>query len=166
MNLFGIMQALVSFVQDDRDNLRSIVAGKHRFVFVCRGPLVLVSVAQERQSETQVCNNNIYVFKIIPFIKHLCVLVLNDVILCCYDTALFPSHLFQLAIQLNYVFNQILSVLTQTQLTQIFEKMPGYDLRYLLQGSEKFVDNILNMIDRDPSLTIGGVSTLLVIGIV
>jgi len=54
VNLFGIMQALVSFVQDDRDNLRSVVAGKHRFVFVCRGPLVLVSVAQARQSETQV----------------------------------------------------------------------------------------------------------------
>ncbi len=48
------MQALVSFVQDDRDNLRSIVSGQHRFVFVCRGPLVLVSVAQSRQSETQV----------------------------------------------------------------------------------------------------------------
>ena len=54
MNLFGIMQALVSFVQDDRDNLRSIISGKHRLVFVCRGPLVLVSVAQSRQSETQV----------------------------------------------------------------------------------------------------------------
>ena len=53
--MFGIMQALVSFVQDDdRDNLRSIVAGKHKFVFVCRGPLVLVSVAQTSQSETQV----------------------------------------------------------------------------------------------------------------
>jgi hypothetical protein len=56
------------------------------------------------------------------------------------------------------VYNQVLSVLTNTQLSQIFEKMPGYDLRYLLQGSEKFVDNVLNLIDRDPSLTIGGVS--------
>lgn len=54
VNLFGIMQALVSFVQDDRDNLRSIVAGRHKFVFACRGPLVFVSVAQEGQSETQV----------------------------------------------------------------------------------------------------------------
>jgi len=64
----------------------------------------------------------------------------------------------QLAIQLNYVYNQILSVLTYTQLSQIFEKSPGYDLRYLLQGSEKFVDNILNMMDTDPSFIIGGVS--------
>ena len=54
VNLFGIMQALVSFVQDDRDNLRSINAAAHKFVFVCRGPLVFVSVAQGKQSETQV----------------------------------------------------------------------------------------------------------------
>lgn len=83
-----------------------------------------------------------------------------------YSSPLLPSlltrgthTLTQLAIQLNYVYNQILSVLTNTQLSQIFEKKPGYDLRYLLQGSEKFVDNILNMIDKDPSFTIGGVST-------
>ncbi len=126
VNLFGIMQALVSFVQDDRDHLklvrhaviaqwisqvysilghvsdlplplplppslppslfhcpplspftvslslftpslpvffclpppslppRTIVAGDHKFVFVCRGPLVFVAVVKTRQSETQV----------------------------------------------------------------------------------------------------------------
>lgn len=54
MNLFGIMQALVSFVQDDKDNLRSIVSGDHQFVFVCRGPLVLVAVSQTCQSVNQV----------------------------------------------------------------------------------------------------------------
>ena len=64
----------------------------------------------------------------------------------------------QVAIQLGYVYNQILSVLTNTQLQQIFEKNPGFDLRHLLQGSEKFVDNILNMTDSDPSLIFAGVS--------
>ena len=64
----------------------------------------------------------------------------------------------QLAIQLGYAYNQILSVLTNTQLQQIFEKSPGFDLRHLLQGSEKFVDNILNMTDTDPSLIFAGVS--------
>ena len=64
----------------------------------------------------------------------------------------------QLAIQLAYAYNQILSVLTNTQLQQIFEKSPGFDLRHLLQGSEKFVDNILNMTDTDPSLIFAGVS--------
>ena len=64
----------------------------------------------------------------------------------------------QLAIQLGYAYNQILSVLTNTQLHQIFEKSPGFDLRHLLQGSEKFVDNILNMADTDPSLVFAGVN--------
>ncbi len=54
VNMFGIMQAIVSFFQDDNDNLRSIVAGGHRFVFMCRGPLVLVSVSQSGQLDTQV----------------------------------------------------------------------------------------------------------------
>ena len=53
VNLFGIMQALVSFVQDDKDNLCSIVSGNHQFVFVCRGPLVLVAVSQTCQSISQ-----------------------------------------------------------------------------------------------------------------
>ncbi|XP_064399979.1 protein SAND-like isoform X2 [Halichondria panicea] len=118
VNIFGIMQAIVSFFQDDNDNLRSIVAGGHRFVFMCRGPLVLVSISQSGQTDTQ------------------------------------------LAIQLNYVYYQILSVLTNTQLSQRFEKKPGFDLRYLLQGSEKFIDNILNMTDRDPSFILNGIRCL------
>ena len=67
------------------------------------------------------------------------------------------TFVMQLAIQLGYAYNQILSVLTNTQLQQIFEKSPGFDLRHLLQGSEKFVDNILNMTDTDPSLIFAGV---------
>ena len=31
-------------------------------------------------------------------------------------------------------------------------------MRSLLQGSEKFIDNILKMCDEDPSLLLGGVS--------
>ena len=57
-----------------------------------------------------------------------------------------------------YAYYQILSVLTNTQLQQIFERNPGFDLRYLLQGSEKFVDNILNMVDSDPSFLFSGVN--------
>ena len=63
----------------------------------------------------------------------------------------------QLALQLLYSYYQILSVLTNTQLQQIFERNPGFDLRYLLQGSEKFVDNILKMVDTDPSFLFSAV---------
>jgi hypothetical protein len=118
VNLFGIMQALVSIVQDEKDNLRSVVAGRHRFVFVCRGPLVLVAVSKLKLSENQ------------------------------------------LALQLKYTYNQILSVLTNTQLQQIFDSNPGFDLRHLLQGSEKFIDSILNMMDSDPSFVLAGTRCL------
>lgn len=57
-----------------------------------------------------------------------------------------------------YAYYQVLSVLTNTQLQQVFERNPGFDLRYLLQGSEKFVDNILNMVDTDPSFLLNGVN--------
>lgn len=40
----------------------------------------------------------------------------------------------QLRDQLNYLYNQILSVLTSTQLTRIFEQRINYDLRLLLGG--------------------------------
>ena len=63
----------------------------------------------------------------------------------------------QIALQLLYAYNQVLSVLTNTQLEQIFDRNPGFDLRYLLQGSEKFVDNILNNVDSDPSFILCGV---------
>ena len=162
VNLFGIMQAIVSFFQDDNDNLRSIVAGGHRFVFMCRGPLVFVSVSQSGQSDTQVgvththththtlkylIHNTVFPRNKYMYISH----TVNKLLRTCTHT-----HT-QLAIQLNYVYYQILSVLTNTQLSQRFESKPGFDLRYLLQGSEKFIDNILNLTDSDPSFTLNGV---------
>ena len=71
------------------------------------------------------------------------------------------NYVLQLTIQLEYAYNQILSVSTNTQLQQIFEENPWFDLGLLLQGSEKFVDNILNMTDTDPSLIFAGVSCIL-----
>lgn len=35
----------------------------------------------------------------------------------------------QMGLQLNYVFNQIIFVLTQSQLTRIFQQRINYDLR-------------------------------------
>ncbi|KAL5506321.1 hypothetical protein EMCRGX_G007939 [Ephydatia muelleri] len=118
VNLFGIMQALISFVQDDKDVLRYVVAGNHHFVFLCKGPLMLVTVSRTRQSEAQ------------------------------------------LTTQLNYAYYQILSVLTNTQLVHIFDRDPRFDMRSLLQGSEKFIDNVLKMCDEDPSLLLGGIHCL------
>ena len=77
---------------------------------------------------------------------------------CVYAFSFSLKHTHtQLALQLKYTYNQILSVLTNTQLHQIFDSNPGFDLRHLLQGSERFIDSILNMMDSDPSFVLAGV---------
>lgn len=115
VTMYGIMQALVSLVQDDKDTLRCVYAHSHKIVFLCKNPLVFVAVSRSQQSESQ------------------------------------------LILQLHYTYYQILSVLTNTQLQQIFDSNASVDLRHLLQGSEKFIDNILKLSDEDPSYLFSGI---------
>ncbi|XP_013380579.1 vacuolar fusion protein MON1 homolog A [Lingula anatina] len=118
VTIMGVMQALVSFLQDGNDSLRCLVAGKHKFVFLNRENLNLVAVAKTEDS----------------------------------------YH--QLLFQLTYVYNQIISVLTYTQLNKIFKQRRNYDLRRLLTGSEKFIDNLLHLMDHEPSFLLGAVRCL------
>jgi len=118
VTLFGVMQALVSFIKDDDDSLRCLIAGKHKFVFVNRDPLILVAVGQTRESTRQ------------------------------------------LALNLNYAYNQILSVLTLATLTRILNDKPNFDLRRLLAGSEKFIDSLLHRIETEPSIMLCSVRCL------
>ena len=66
----------------------------------------------------------------------------------------------QIRIQLNYLYNQILSVLTSSSLKKIFKQRRNYDLRRQLSGSEKFLDNLLNMMDTEPGLLLSAVRCL------
>nr|XP_002736504.1 PREDICTED: vacuolar fusion protein MON1 homolog A-like [Saccoglossus kowalevskii] len=66
----------------------------------------------------------------------------------------------QLTVQLTYVYNQIISVLTFSQLNRIFQQRRNYDLRRLLTGTEKFIDNLLKLIDTDPSFLLQAVRCL------
>ncbi|KAJ1651782.1 Vacuolar fusion protein mon1 [Dispira simplex] len=52
-SLLGVLQAILSLVTDDNDTLESIVTGHHRFVFLLKGPLYLVAVAQTDEPERQ-----------------------------------------------------------------------------------------------------------------
>ena len=54
--------------------------------------------------------------------------------------------------QLSYVYNQILSVLTYTQLARIMEQRRNYDLRRLLSGKDSTGD-ILNIVNRQNACT-------------
>lgn len=118
VTMMGLMQAIVSFVQDNKDNIRSITAGNHKFVFLIRGPIILVAVCSSTDSQAQ------------------------------------------LVLQLTYIYHQVLSVLTFTQLTKIFEQRRNYDLRKLLAGTEKFIDNLLNLMSYDPSFLLQAVRCL------
>ncbi|XP_072344100.1 vacuolar fusion protein MON1 homolog B-like isoform X2 [Scyliorhinus torazame] len=114
----GVMTALVSFVQDGDNVIRSIQSDDYKVVFSQQGPLVLVSVSRSRQSEEQ------------------------------------------LRRELLYVYYQIISMLTQVTVTRIFERKKNYDLRRLLAGSEKILDNLLRHMDSDPSFLLGAVQCL------
>ncbi|GBP51566.1 Vacuolar fusion protein MON1 homolog A [Eumeta japonica] len=66
----------------------------------------------------------------------------------------------QLVLQLTYAYNQIVSVLTLTQLTRIFEQRRNYDLRRLLSGAERLIDNLLVFMEKDPAFLLGAVRCL------
>lgn len=139
----GVMMALVSFVEADKNIIRSIHAGERvilppalrldgllllkcpkicldgcKVVFLTKSPLVLVGVSKTCQSDKELLR------------------------------------------ELQYIYYQIVSLLTLTQLNHIFQHKQNYDLRRLLAGSEYLTDNLLNRLDRDPGLLISAVTCL------
>ncbi|XP_046431414.1 vacuolar fusion protein MON1 homolog A [Neodiprion virginianus] len=118
VTLMGVMQALVSFVQAGNDMIRSVHAGDTNFVFVVKGPLILVTVSKTLES--------------VP----------------------------QLVLQLTYVYNQIVCVLTQSHMTRVYEQRRNFDLRRLLTGSERLIDHLLNFMDKEPAFFLGAIKCL------
>ncbi|XP_075904054.1 vacuolar fusion protein MON1 homolog A [Nelusetta ayraudi] len=114
----GVMMALVSFVEADKNIIRSIQADGCKVVFLTKSPLVLVGVSKTCQSDKELLR------------------------------------------ELQYIYYQIVSLLTLTQLNHIFQHKQNYDLRRLLAGSEYLTDNLLNRLDRDPGLLISAVTCL------
>ncbi|XP_007444925.1 vacuolar fusion protein MON1 homolog A isoform X1 [Python bivittatus] len=114
----GVMMALVSFVEAEKNAIRSIHADGYKVVFVRKSPLVLVAVAQTRQSEQEIAQ------------------------------------------ELLYIYYQIVSLLTLTQLNHIFQQKQNYDLRRLLAGSERITDNLVDLMARDPSFLMGAARCL------
>ncbi|KAI1890903.1 hypothetical protein AGOR_G00158390 [Albula goreensis] len=114
----GVMMALVSFVEAEKNIIRSIHADGYKVVFLRKSPLVLVGVSRCRQSERELTR------------------------------------------ELLYIYYQIISLLTLTQLNHIFQHKQNYDLRRLLAGSEHLTDNLLRLLDRDPGLLLSAVTCL------
>ncbi|XP_026581493.1 vacuolar fusion protein MON1 homolog A [Pseudonaja textilis] len=114
----GVMMALVSFVEAEKNAIRSIHADGYKVVFLRKSPLVFVAVAQTRQSEQEIAQ------------------------------------------ELLYIYYQIVSLLTLTQLNRIFQQKQNYDLRRLLAGSERITDNLVDLMARDPSFLMGAARCL------
>jgi hypothetical protein len=55
----------------------------------------------------------------------------------------------QLELELNYCYNQILSVITLGLINKIFSKHHNYDLRNKLTGTEKLLTNIISRVKND-----------------
>ena len=118
-SIMAVMQAMVSYVIDMGDVLKSFNAGPDRqIVFLNKGPLILVAVSRGTESVSQ------------------------------------------LIVQLTYVYNQILSLLTLTQLTKIFEQKKGFDLRRMLAGSERLIYSLTRAMDSDPAYMLSSVRVL------
>lgn len=60
----------------------------------------------------------------------------------------------------RYVYNQIISVLTQSQLNRVYDQRRNFDLRRLLSGSERLIDHLLNFMDREPAFFLGAIKCL------
>ncbi|KAJ3016773.1 UNVERIFIED_CONTAM: Vacuolar fusion protein mon1, partial [Siphonaria sp. JEL0065] len=62
--------------------------------------------------------------------------------------------------QLGYIYDQILSTTTLTQLIKIFEKRSNYDLRQLLTGTDPSIHKQINAFRKTPSLFLESTPTL------
>lgn len=142
----GVMQALVSFVQAGSDMIRSVHAGDTNFVFVVKGPLILVAVSKTLESVPQLTLQLTYVLSGTidpPSILHLIFI-----------------HTYLFIMYFRYVYNQIISVLTQSQLNRVYDQRRNFDLRRLLTGSERLIDHLLNFMDREPAFFLGAIKCL------
>lgn len=61
------------------------------------------------------------------------------------------ESVLQLRHQLIFVYHQILSVLTLSHLTKIFDQRKNFDLRRLLTGTERTFESLITMTEQDPS---------------
>ncbi|XP_050316144.1 vacuolar fusion protein MON1 homolog A [Anthonomus grandis grandis] len=66
----------------------------------------------------------------------------------------------QLTVQLNYVFNQIVSILTLRRLTKTYEDRANYDLRRLLLGVDRLIDHLLDFSEYEPAFMLGAIQCL------
>mmetsp|Transcript_10842 Transcript_10842/g.16155 ORF Transcript_10842/g.16155 Transcript_10842/m.16155 type:complete len:464 (+) Transcript_10842:1-1392(+) len=105
----GVISAIISNFQRSKDNVRSLVAGRHTFVFLVHGPIYLVAISRTGESETQ------------------------------------------LAVQLEHVHLQIISILTGS-IHNTLRNRPQYDIRGLMgETAEILLSELLSDSNHTPA---------------
>ncbi|KAF9187562.1 Vacuolar fusion protein mon1b [Haplosporangium sp. Z 767] len=66
----------------------------------------------------------------------------------------------QLRDQLGYLYSQIISVLTHSQMTRIFEQRNNFDLRGLIGGTEIFLDSLGKLMNTYSGFMLGAIQCL------
>ncbi|KAI9014853.1 vacuolar fusion protein MON1 [Gaertneriomyces semiglobifer] len=66
----------------------------------------------------------------------------------------------QLRQQLEYLYSQIVFMITAAQLTRIFETRVNYDIRNLLGGTESFIDHLCGAFQRIPGYFLDAIACL------
>ncbi|PWN49647.1 DUF254-domain-containing protein [Violaceomyces palustris] len=61
---------------------------------------------------------------------------------------------------LEYLYLQILSIVSAGQLNRLFTRMPNFDLRRLLEGTERLLGNLLSKLQTDLSFPLGALHPL------
>lgn len=71
----------------------------------------------------------------------------ENMILVAVSRCAFVPH--QLRIMLNYIYHQILSILTFRTISKAFQKNPGLDLRRLLVGTDRYLNGLIEYMEHD-----------------
>lgn len=111
----GVIQAIISFYQDNDDVIRSIKAGPYTIVFLLKAPLFFLVASRTAEPETA------------------------------------------LKEQLQWLYHQIVSIITYAQLHRIFDQHHNFDLRRLLGGTEPFLDHLCRTVGSDPGYILGAI---------
>jgi len=77
-------------------------------------------------------------------------------LVCCAKTEEPPAVLRR---QLDYVHSLIVSTLTGG-IEKLFQDRPFFDLRHLLEGTERMIDSLVSYLDTDPCGFCGAINTL------
>ncbi|KAF0310728.1 Protein SAND [Amphibalanus amphitrite] len=166
VTLSGVMQALVSFVQDSGDSLRALRTGDRTIAFLSRPPLILVAVSRGPENVHQL---NVQLFHMYYQIPSVCFShVYYQILSVCFSHVYYQilsvflrraSHVI-LSVCFSHVYYQILSVVTKSQLTRISEQRRNFDFRKLVSGAERFLDQLVAAVDARPDYLLQAVQCL------